>query len=897
MRIGLLTLSTFMLCNSLGPGWAAARNMSGTGESGSKVILSQGWMIQSSSDVREAGEILSTPQFRPVGWYPTSVPSTVLAALVRDEAFPDPYFSMNLRSIPGARYPIGNQYFATLPMSPDNPFRVPWWYRTEFRLPADYSTKTVWLHFDAINYRANVWLNGQQIATAEKMVGAWRIFEFNITPAAVAGQDNCLAVEVFPPLPDDLAINFVDWNPPPPDKDLGIWRDVYITATGPVALRFPQVVTQLDLPSLAAARLTVTSEVHNAASETVRGILKGQIENIQFAQPVELSAHESKTVSFDPEDYPHLTLAHPRVWWPAGLGPQNLYDLILEFEADGQVSDRQVIQFGIRSVTSELDERQHRLFKINGHNILIRGAGWAPDMMMQTTPERMKAELDYVRDMHLNTIRLEGKIEDDNFLALCDRYGILVMAGWCCCDQWERWDKWKPENYLVSAESLKDQIRRLRSHACMLDWLNGSDKPPPAKIEAAYIKVLKDYRWPNPYQSSATARPTSVSGATGLNMPGPYESVAPSFWLLDKKGGGAFGFNTETGPGPEVPPVESLRRMLPEDHLWPPDSYWDFHADGGKYHTLKVFTEAMEARYGKATGLEDYAEKAQVMAYEAHRAMFEAFGRNKYTATGVIQWMLNSAWPSMIFHLYDYYLRPGGAYFGTKKACEPLHIQYSYDDRSIAVVNSTYQAFPEMKARAQVYNLDMTEKWSTEAPDDVAPDSTNRVFVIPDIPGLTSTYFLRLTLQDSEHRTVSSNFYWLSTKPAVIDWENSTWYHTPTKSFDDLTALASLPPVELRASHDSVVHGEEGVTRFTIENPTSNLAFFVHLKIINKHAVSDEEYDFLPAEELPVLWEDNYFPLMPGEKREISATYRRSDFRGTSPAFEIDGWNVKREGF
>jgi exo-1,4-beta-D-glucosaminidase len=853
-------------------------------------------MIQSSADVREQGDILSTARFRPIGWYPTSAPSTVLAALVRDQVYDDPYFGKNLRSIPGTHYPVGSQNFATLPMSPDNPFRVPWWYRTEFRLPADFPSKTLWLHFDAINYRANVWLNGRQIANSEEMVGAWRVFEFNISTAVLAGRDNCLAVEVFPPLPDDLAINFVDWNPAPPDKDLGIWRSVYITSTGPVAVRFPQVVAELDLPSLSRARLTVTAEVHNAASRAVRGILKGQIENIQFSRPVVLSPHEWTTVSFGRDEYPQLALAHPRVWWPAGLGPQNLYDLKLEFEADGQVSDQQVIAFGIRSVTSELDARHHRLFKINGHNILIRGAGWAPDMMLRTSPERLNAELEYFRNLNLNTIRLEGKIESDDFLNLCDRYGILVMAGWCCCDQRERWDIWTPENYLVAAESLKDQIRRLRSHACMLDWLNGSDQMPPPGIEATYIKILKDFNWPNPYQSSASKELSSISGRTGLKMTGPYEYVAPSYWLLDKKGG-AHGFSTEAGPGPEIPPVESLRRMLPEDHLWPRDSYWDFHADGGKYHTLKDFTEAMDARYGKATSLEDYAEKAQVMAYESHRAMFEAFGSNKYTATGVIQWMLNSAWPSLIFNLYDYYLRPGGAYFGTQKACEPLHIQYSYGDRSIVLVNSTYQSFPALKASASVYNLDMVEKWSQTALTDVAPDGTEQVFLIPEIPGLTSAYFLRLTLENPQHKTVSSNFYWLSTKPDAIDWANSTWFRTPTKSYDDLTALAGLPEVELRASQQSIVRGEEGVTRFTIENPTSHLAFFVHLKIINEHAITDEEHDFLPAEELPVLWQDNYFPLIPGERKEITATYRQNDFKGASPAFEIDGWNVKRESF
>jgi exo-1,4-beta-D-glucosaminidase len=322
--------------------------------------------------------------------------------------------------------------------------------------------------------------------------------------------------------------------------------------------------------------------------------------------------------------------------------------------------------------------------------------------------------------------------------------------------------------------------------------------------------------------------------------------------------------------------------MLPADHLWPIDSWWNFHTGGGPFKDLTVFTEALNARYGTATGVEDYAEKAQIMAYEGHRAMFEAFGRNKYTSTGVIQWMLNNAWPSMIWHLYDWYLRPGGSYFGAKKACEPLHVQYSYDDGSIVVVNSYYQPFPSIKVRAKVYNLDMTEAFSREATIDAGPDSSNRVFSIPELSGLSGTYFVWLALDDPKGKRVSTNFYWLSTKPETLDWEKSDWYHTPTKSFADFTALKNLPLVKLKASSSA----QYGRTTVSLENPTHSLAFFVHLKL-TKGPKGDEI--------LPILWEENYFPLLPGEKREIAATYAASDLRGSKPVLLVDGWNVSQQ--
>jgi exo-1,4-beta-D-glucosaminidase len=848
----------------------------------SRLKLGGGWAIRSSAEVPEKGEVLSSPQFTPTGWHRASVPSTVLAALVGNGLYPDPYFGMNLRSIPGATYPIAKN-FSNLPMPEDSPFRVPWWYRTEFTIPADFQGKTVWLHFDGINFRANIWLNGKQIASAEKIAGAYRIFEFDVTESAKAGGRNALAVEVFPPQANDLAITWVDWNPAPPDKDMGLYRDVYLTASGPVAVRWPHVITKLDLPALDKAHLTVSAELHNATGQTVKGTLRGEIEKTQFSQEVELAARETRVVTFTPNKFPQLNVSQPRLWWPAKLGPQNLYSLAMEFEAGGTVSDRQTVIFGIREVTSELNEKGYRVFKINGKNILIRGAGWAPDMMLRADPARQEAELRYVLDMNLNTVRLEGKLEDEHFLELCDRLGILLQAGWCCCDHWEKWKDWKDEDYTISAESLKDQIRRLRTHPSLFDWLNGSDGPPPENVEQTYIKILKDYDWPNPYQSSATQKPTTVSGQTGLKMTGPYEYVAPSYWLTDTSRGGAFGYNTETSPGPAVPPVESLRRFIPKEHLWPIDDVWNFHAGGGAFKNLDVFNEALNARYGPATGVEDYAWKAQLQAYEGERAMFEAFGRNKYTSTGVIQWMLNNAWPSLIWHLYDYYLRPAGGYFGTKKACEPLHVQYSYDDRSVVVVNSLHQDFRNMKVGARILNLDLSEKFKNEAALDVTPDSSTKAFVIPELQGLSTTYFLRLTLEDAAGKTVSSNFYWLSTKPETLDWDKSTWYHTPTKTFADYTGLQSLPKVSLKVSSARETKGGEGAMRVSVSNPGPNLAFAVHLKITKGRG---------GEELLPIYWEDNYFPLLPGEKREVRVTFREADLQGAKPFVEVDGWNV-----
>jgi len=848
---------------------------------GSRIDLAKGWLIQSSAKVLEKGDVISSGRFQPREWYPSSVPSTVVAALVNNKVYPDPYFGMNLRSIPGTTYNIGAN-FANLAMPADSPFAVPWWYRSEFSLPATLKGKRLWLNFDAINYRANIWLNGRQVANSGDAVGMYRMFEFDITSMALPGAANILAVEVIPPGQNDLTITYVDWNPMPPDKDMGLVRDVYIRTSGPVAMRNTQVVTHLDNPP-EQAHLTLYTDLKNTSGQAIEGTLNGTIGSIAVSKKVRLAAGEGTRVAITPEDSPQLNMAHPKVWWPYGLGAQDLYRLRMEFESGGAVSDREDVEFGVREFTSEMDSEQRRLFKLNGKKILIRGGGWSSDMLLRYDDEREENEIRYTRDMHLNTIRLEGKMMNQHFFDTTDRYGVLVMPGWCCCSYWERWRNWKPEDYKIAGESLRDQIRRLRNHASVFVFLYGSDESPNEEAEKVYLKVLEEEHWPNPTISSAADRTPKVTGRTGVKMTGPYEYVAPNYWLLDKQRGGAFGFNTETSPGPAIPVLESLQQMLPKEHLWPIDEFWNFHAGGGSYRNVNVFTAALQGRYGKAKDLDDYLRKSQAMTYEGERAMFEAFGRNKYAATGVVQWMLNNAWPSIIWHLYDWYLRPGGGYFGTKKANELLHVQYSYDDQSIVVVNSYYRGFSGYKVTAKVYNMDLAEKFSKTASLDIAEDSATKVFEIPQLEGLSKVYFVRLTLQDASGKPVSSNFYWLSTQPDVSDWAAGNGRYTPIKTYADLTGLERLPQVKVKVVSRPEQRATDEIDHVTVENSGSQLAFFVHLTVRKGPDGGDIQ---------PVYWEDNYFELMPGEKREVSATFQRKLLGGAKSQIKVDGWNV-----
>ncbi|MBS1850206.1 MAG: beta galactosidase jelly roll domain-containing protein [Acidobacteria bacterium] len=858
-----------------------------------KLPLQDGWSLQSSGKVDEGGELLSTTKFQPKGWYEVSVPTTVFAALVKHKVYPDPDYGMNLRQAKGVTYPIGSN-FSNIPMQQDSPYLIPWWYRKEFVVPEGFQGKTLWLNFGGINYRANIWLNGKQIADSNDVAGAWRTYEFNVTGIAKPGAANVLAVQVFSPTENDLAITFVDWNPAPPDKNMGLWRYVEVSTSGPVALRYPTVVSKVDSPANEQAHLTVTALLKNGTDQPVKGVLKGNIEKISFEQEVELAPKESKDVAFTSEQFAQLNLSHPELWWPAQMGAPTLHPLHLEFVTGGKISDQSNSRFGIRQVESQVLSENQRTFSINGKNILIRGGGWSPDMLLRENSQRLKEELRYVQDMGLNTIRLEGKLETKEFFDLADERGILIMAGWCCCDHWEHWPKWSPADFKIAEQSLRDQIYRLRGHTSVFAWLNGSDNPPPPDVEQTYLKVEKELLWPNPTVSSATAKVAPYSGPSGVKMTGPYEYVAPSYWTVDKvhsngqcnQGGcgGAYGFNTETSMGPAVPPLESIQAMLPKEHWWPIDDWWDFHAGGGAFKDLHVFTEALNARFGTANSLEDYTAKAQMQSYEGVRAMFEAYGRNKYTSNGVIQWMLNNAWPSNIWHLYDFYLRPGGGYFGAKTAMQPLHPLYGYDDHSIWLVSSQYTDAKGLKLKVRVLNLDASEKYSQTFPLDAAADSTAKVAELPAIAGLSTTYFLDLRLEDAAGKPVGSNFYWLSTKAETLDWEKSNWYTTPTASYADYTGLAQLPKVKLKVSERTERKGEDTVTHVTVENPSRNLAFFVRLKV-NKGKGGEEI--------LPVLWQDNYISLLPGEKRDLTATYATGALGTAKPEVAVSGINLE----
>ncbi len=841
------------------------------------------WQIQSSAKAPQDGAEVSAAGFSTKGWYPVSSRATVLAGLLENGTYQNVFYSDNLRSVEE-------------PDAGANLFVIPWWYRTEFTdVKAAPGTRTL-LRINGVISSADVWLNGQLVAEQAAVAGAYPVHELDVTRWVRAGV-NTLALRVRPADPrTSLSIGWVDWNPTPPDNNMGPWRGVDIVRTGPVEIRFPQVTSTLSLPDLARAALSVKVEARNLDASAHDAMITGVVAGVSLRRTIHLAPGQTQTVAFSPNSDPDLDLKHPQVWWPVGMGAHPLYRLQMTAAVDGAISGQASATFGIRSVSSHLTQQGYRQFVINGKPVLIRGAGWAPDMFLRDDPKRMEAEFSYILNLGLNTIRSEGKLEDASFYNLADRDGIMILAGWECCDKWESAAKtggepWDAGDQKVAAASMASEARLLRNHPSVVGFLIGSDHAPPAAVATMYVDTLHAEDWTLPVIAAAADEATAETGPSGMKMPGPYTWVPPAYWYADKEGG-AFGFNSEASAGPSIPPLEDLTRMLSPQELealWKYPQVRQYHAGAAwsTFASLAPFDTALAARYGAPRDLADYVAKSQLENYDNVRAQFEAFNAHMDTAnpsTGVIYWMLNNAWPSLHWHLYDYFLNPAGAYFGARLANEPVHIQYSYDTRAIILVNHTLMNERGLQAIVRVHNLDGSVPYERRLQDiDLAANGARQLTTLPALAGLSRTYFIELELASANRQPISRNVYWLSTQTDELDWAHSNWYLTPVVRSADLTALQSLPAAtsEVRATlrHE----GDADIATVTLTVPPSSgaVALFQHVSI--RRSAGGELM-------LPILWSDNDVTLWPGESFTLTARFAPPG--AATPVVEVSGWNV-----
>ena len=918
----------------------------GTGASNVSDLGASGWQVQSSAVATQTGAQISSPGFSTGGWLPVAnddagAPGTEIEALAQNGRCPgDPglqpvnqsadgthsvFYSTNLRSCYGYMDSVGADTVAE--------FAVPWWWRTDFT-PKLRPGQAARLVINGVIGSANVWVNGRQVASASTVTGAYSRQSFDITTDVRSGV-NSLAIEVNPNNPQTMfTVDDVDWNQIPPDNNTGIQFPVQLSVAAMLAVGNAHVAEN-NTADLSRSALTVKTDVTNDAATAQSGRVSAAIRPpgggapIGVARSVTVPAHTTQTVTFAPSQYPALTITHPRVWWPYQLGAQPLYTLGTSVSQGGAVQNSTSEQFGIRNVTSYLTSGTSkgapdgaRAFKINGVPIVIRGGGFSPDILLHYSAADIARQIALMKNMGVNTIRLEGHIMPDDFFRQMDRAGILINAGYQCCDAWELQGSGltSPADYQILRNSALTIGENLRNHPSVFSF-QWSDQPPLPEQESVTLAALAQAGFDDPVISSAEYNTSPQLGPSG-EKEGPYNWVPPDYWYdtthyspddsTQTNAGGSWGFDSEQSAGDTIPTPDSLNRfMSPAElsNLWQQPDYNQYHLNyepkctvGYSFGTLCKFDSALSSRYGSWSSLSQYVELAQAQDYENTRAQFEAFIDHSTSkpvpSTGTIYWQLNKGWPSLLWNLYGSDGDQAGSYFGSQEANRALHALYALDNGTVTLDNLSGAPQPGLSVESKVYSLSGTLLDDRTAHGITLASQQVRTKVLtPKVPTSAKAQVYFVELQLSQHgQVVDRNVYWLSTVPDVVNWAKTLGEPSGVMSqYANLTALQTLPKATVTAtaatSRRAGPDGHDLASRVTITNRSASaVSFLVRADV--RRGTADGRVRPGDSELQSSIWQDNDITLFPGESQTLTVTYDSADLHGATPVISVSGWNV-----
>lgn len=883
--------------------------------------------LQSSSLVNDGGEEISTSEYEPdVYWFPVKVPSTVLSGLVANGVYPDPYSGLNNMYIPDASDEFNKKYdlekFSHLPNDP-NPWKKPYWYRTTFSVPESDMGRHFQLIFKGINYRAAVWVNGKQVADSTQMAGMFAQYSLNISNQIKAGEDNVLAVKIYPldypGLPSteqlkalgdfypnggptgDIGKNVTmlcsvgwDWIPPVRDRNIGLWLPVYLRTTGGVTFSNPKLVTELpELPDTSVAELSLDLTLVNHTKTDQDGNLtvtitpenfKGQ--SIKFSKTAEIAAGESLNLTLDGSNTPEMKIENPVLWWPNGHGNPNLYNMRLQYSnSTGIVNDTSFI-FGIRTVSTKavnVKNSWRRDFYVNGYRVHLTGGAWVPDMMLNRDATRYDYEMHLIRNSNVNLVRIwgGGVTPCDEFFEAADRYGLLVWSDFWITGDTQGEFKGSPDWPLegeVFKRNVLSTIYRIRNHPSLLVWTGGNEGHARRELYDFMRNSIIELDGTRPFIPSSSGFARLPEGwpqawpdnqPTGVYSGGPYTWQDPASYYTRAIAGRDWVFKDETGI-PSMVPYNILPKIIP-NLVWdknlpfPLNNTWGYHdaaTGNGKWNLY--YNETLK-RYGDPVSIEDFCDKMQLMNATGYQGIFEAAGHKLNDIGGVMLWKLNAAFPSVVWQVYDWYLQPNAGYYFMQNACEPVHIQLNLNNHKVTILNRTYKAVKSLTADVQVYSMDSKSLFKEEVYFSLSPsevkETTSLSKVLKKNNGIT---FVVLNLKNADDENISHNVYWLSPD-------------------NDYKAINNLPESNVLMNVFETENPEkEKEWSVLLTNKSDKLAFFTRLQLMS----NGEEL-------LPSYWSGNYITLAPSEKITLTVTVPAAVLMDKDPYIRISGWNIK----
>ncbi len=773
-------------------------------------------------------------------WLPATVPGTVLTSYLNVGAVPDPNYDNN------------NDYIS------ESYFCSDFVYQREFVLPKEFLGKNVFLNFDGVNWKARVYLNGEEIGRVE---GAFMRGKMDVTSKLQEGR-NVLVVEVERPAhpgatkekdyfqpsanggllgkdnPTFHASVGWDWIPTVRGREVGIWNNVHLSAEEGLSLSDPLVSTSLNLPD---TLVTMTPEVFydNFSGGRIEGTIHGQIGPVTFQKEVSVDPGTG-VFTFRPEDWPELNNVPLRLWWPNGYGEPYLYDASFCFvSAEADTLSVVNFKYGARELSYEDVDSSLKIY-VNGRRVVPLGGNWGfPEQNLNFRGREYDISVRYHKDMNFNMIRnWVGQTGDEAFYCACDRYGIMVWQDFWLANPYDGPD---PDDETLFGNNAFDYVSKIRRHPSVVLYCGRNEGYPPKTLEDRLRSITSSLHPGIVYISS--------SADDGVSGHGPYWALPAKDYFENQTGM----FHSERGM-PCIMTFESLRRAMREESQWPQNEVWgrhDYTMNGFQNGTS--FNSMVSGRFGEPSSAEQFSAWAQLVNYEGYRAMFESEGVDRM---GLLIWMSHSCWPSLCWHCYDYYFEPTAAYFGCRKACEPVHIQYNASNGRVEIVNIGVGDRKGLKARIETYNLEGGRLLKKGFKVNSGSDSTVE---LPEVEKIGEGAVLRLSLRD-KNGLVSENTYILADK------------------------LTDLSMVEVGRSVSGMREVGEGEREalVTVENKGDRTAYLLRLNLV------DGEGEQI----LPVRYSDNYFHLLPHESRTVTVRWAEEDQMTGDVDVLVGGLNV-----